>query len=175
MITNWKETLAVAWRVVSETEKLDTEHLWEYRLPRVAAAEKDVKEAEAALGHSLDVRYGNFLRAANGWPCFYQSVDLFGTQELLGSKAMQSATAMLEEIVPEALEKSFLRHVDLLPIAVSRDDKDLFVMSRPDSNRPGVVIWFAGAEVERFPDFDEFFLAMIDYNRLRYQRLLKKE
>jgi hypothetical protein len=30
---------------------------------------------------------------------------------------------------------------------------------------PGVVIWFAGEEIDRFFDFDEFFLAMVEYNR----------
>ncbi|MFL2443764.1 SMI1/KNR4 family protein, partial [Bacillus thuringiensis serovar israelensis] len=32
-------------------------------------------------------------------------------------------------------------------------------------SRPGEIIWFAGEEIDRFENFDEYFLAMIDYNR----------
>jgi hypothetical protein len=38
---------------------------------------------------------------------------------------------------------------------------------------PGVVIWFAGYEIERFANFDEYFLAMMDYNRRELRRFLE--
>ncbi|MBL2434413.1 SMI1/KNR4 family protein, partial [Klebsiella pneumoniae] len=44
-------------------------------------------------------------------------------------------------------------------------DKDLFVLCLPNSSRSGEIIWFAGEEIDRFKNFDEYFLAMVDYNR----------
>lgn len=39
-------------------------------------------------------------------------------------------------------------------------------MTKEDTKNPGVVIWFAGEEIDRFTSFKEYFLAMMDYNRL---------
>jgi len=39
-------------------------------------------------------------------------------------------------------------------------------MVRPLSHAPGTVIWLAGEEIDRYPTFTEYFLAMIEYNRL---------
>jgi hypothetical protein len=44
-------------------------------------------------------------------------------------------------------------------------------MTRRSSPSPGTVVWLAGTEVDRFPSFERFFLAMIDYNRLELQKL----
>ena len=59
-----------------------------------------------------------------------------------------------------------------MPFAVSADDTDVFLISREDSHAPGRVLWFAGGLVESFPDFGEWFLAMIDYNRRQYGKLV---
>jgi hypothetical protein len=64
---------------------------------------------------------------------------------------------------------------DVLPIAVSSSDIDVMVMTRPHTTEPGKVLWLAGGLVETFPGFDEWFLAMVDYNRHEYQRLAKKQ
>jgi hypothetical protein len=48
----------------------------------------------------------------------------------------------------------------------------LFVISRPQSHNPGVVIWFAGDEIDRFPNFEEFFLAMAGFNRAELEDLI---
>jgi hypothetical protein len=47
---------------------------------------------------------------------------------------------------------------------VSLVDLDLVVIQRRAAAEPGTVIWFAGAEVDRYLMFDDFFLAMIEYN-----------
>lgn len=44
-------------------------------------------------------------------------------------------------------------------------------MTRRSNPSPGMVIWFAGSEIERFPSFREYFLAMVDYNQRVVQRL----
>ena len=60
----------------------------------------------------------------------------------------------------------------LLPIAVSADDIDVMLMPKPDTECTGKIFWFAGGLIETFVGFDEWFLAMVDYNRQEYQRLL---
>ncbi len=45
-------------------------------------------------------------------------------------------------------------------------------MTRRSAATPGVIIWLAGSEVDRFPDFNEFFAAMVDYNRADIDRAL---
>ena len=63
---------------------------------------------------------------------------------------------------------------DLFPIAVSRDDLDLFVMVLKKGNRYGEIIWLAGGEIDRYESFTEFFKAMIEYNKLNAEDLRKE-
>lgn len=174
MIGDWKKEIAVAWYVQNESAKLDTQGLWRYSLPKVAASEQDLAQAEEILGHSLDARYRDFLSYANGWPGLLQDIDLFGTAELCGPP-MQRAQDILEAIDPAVWSESAIAVTDLLPLGLSSGHNDLFVVIKPHSEKAGVVIWFAGYEIERFASFDEFFLAMVDYNRLRYERLRNGE
>ncbi|WP_211841568.1 SMI1/KNR4 family protein [Rudaeicoccus suwonensis] len=145
--------------------EVDTKKLWYFRLPRIAASEETLRRVEAHLGESLDPQYREFLLHADGWPTFYQVVDLFGSGDLLGGGAALRGAEMLSYVEDVALAASGLRREDLLPIAVSASDLDLFVMLTKSSTIPGTVIWFAGSEVDRFPNFSEYFLAMTDYNR----------
>lgn len=54
---------------------------------------------------------------------------------------------------------------DVIPIAASDRQADMFLLGLPSSREPSVVVWYAGYTIERFPDFDEFYLAMLDYTR----------
>ena len=63
----------------------------------------------------------------------------------------------------------------LFPIAVSRDDMDLFVMVLKKGERFGEVIWFAGGQIDKYESFTEFFLAMIEYNKLGVEDMRKNE
>ena len=58
-----------------------------------------------------------------------------------------------------------------MPISATEFDRDVFAITRPESPSPGIVVWFAGEEIERFATFDEYFLAMIEYNRIALSRL----
>ena len=53
----------------------------------------------------------------------------------------------------------------LFPLAVSRDDIDLFIIVLGNGTCSGNVIWIAGGEIERFKTFSEYFKAMISYNK----------
>ncbi|MED4461925.1 SMI1/KNR4 family protein [Metabacillus fastidiosus] len=151
--------------VRQEMQKYDKKKLWDYYLPETAAAESEIMEAENCLGFFLDPYYKEFLKHANGWKGFSQTIDLFGTEELCQSGDMEYANMILNAIENSLIEESSFSQDQLLPIAATKMDKDLFVLTKWNSPSPGIVIWFAGEEVERFNNFKQLFLAMIDYNR----------
>ena len=70
---------------------------------------------------------------------------------------MDYAQMLLKAIDDVVLEGSGVLRHELLPIAVSKFDRDLFVLCLPSSSRPGEIIWFAGEEIDRFENFDEYF------------------
>jgi hypothetical protein len=129
---------------------------------------------EAQLGHSIDKGYRDFLMCANGWKCFSQTVNLFGTGDLMGSSLMDYALEILCILDDEnVIASSGFTKAELLPIAATFEDRDLFVMTRATSHQPGVVIWSSGQEIERYLNFEKYFLTMADYNRLEIDRLKK--
>ncbi|MGH9139338.1 MAG: SMI1/KNR4 family protein [Acidimicrobiales bacterium] len=168
---NWRERIVELGVVKQTIDELDTTGLWEYRLPGVAATAAQLEAVEDALGEPFDPSYRTFLEHAGGWPAFWQTVDLFGPDDLLGGERFKHACEMLSYVEDNVLDDGGLRRSGLLPIAASPVDLDLFVMTRRSSPSPGGVVWLAGAEVDRWSSFDEFFLAMVDYNRLELQQL----
>jgi hypothetical protein len=169
--TDWKQRIVQMVLVKQRLAALDTKGLWEHRLPALAATEAMVLAVEGHLGEPLDPGYRAFLLHADGWPAFFQTVDLFGSEDLVGGHRGRHAIEMLRDVEDAVLTGGGLRRDELLPIAVSPVDLDLFVMTRQSAPQPGIVIWLAGAEVDRFPTFDEYFLAMVDYNRREVQNL----
>jgi hypothetical protein len=167
---DWKREIVIAHYVRQKMAEADKEHLWDHHFPEVSATESAVSEAERVLGFSLDPSYREFLKHADGWRAFYQAVDLFGTSDLIGGARHERAKALLDSLEDTRPECGFSR-AELMPIAVSESDIDVFAISKPDSSRPGTVLWFAGGLIEKFPGFDEWFLSMVDYNRLDYRRL----
>ncbi len=174
MVNDWKTEIAVAWKVLQAVQAADRERLWSYHLPRVAASEQELHDAERILGFGIDPMYRVFLAYANGWPDFHHSADLFGTNELRGGQLMGRANEMLSAIDEAVWKGNQVSPSDVLPLAVSKHSIDVFAIVRPSCGSSGQVIWFAGEVVEHFVDFDEFFLAMVDYNRLEIRRLTER-
>ncbi|OGO14044.1 MAG: hypothetical protein A2Z66_02395 [Chloroflexi bacterium RBG_13_66_10] len=169
--TNWKERIVELVLVKQAIQEVDTGGLWAYHLPSVAATPSQLAAAEVAIGEPLDPSYRKFLEHVGGWLAFWQTVDLFGPEDLVGGPRFRHALEMLQYIEDSVLGSVGLRRKDLLPIAASPVDLDLFLMTRRSSQAPGRVIWLAGSEVDRWPSFDEFYLAMVDYNRLEHRQL----
>jgi len=71
---------------------------------------------------------------------------------------------VLLDIDGVALRQSGLLRDELVPIAASDVDLDIFFISKNKSVGEGEVIWFAGQEIQRFRGFEDFFLTMVDYN-----------
>ncbi|TDP96796.1 SMI1/KNR4 family protein [Labedaea rhizosphaerae] len=163
---DWRAEIVKGVIVHQRLAELDTAGLWSYHLPELAASEDEIEATESALGHRLDPQFREFLRYANGWRSFYQDVDIFGTRALLGEGAMGSVREMLAAVDPELFfEDVGLAIDDILPVAASDKQTDIFLMSTQESQERGVVIWFAGYTIDRFDSFNEFYLSMLDYNR----------
>jgi hypothetical protein len=171
MAVDWKKRIVELLYIKQTIADLDSRGLWQYRLPGLAAREEKLEAVERHLGEPLDPRYREFLRYAGGWPAFYQTVDLFGPDDLLGGDRFRHATEMLGYVEDRVLRSAGVSKASLLPIAASPVDLDLFVMPRMLAPQPGTVIWLAGDVVDRFPSFDEYFLAMMDYNRAEVEAL----
>lgn len=160
---NWHDEVQRMVDARDRVQGADAKGLWRYEEPRSPASSERLREVALGLGHSLDSEYASFLLHADGWPAFMQDVDLFGTAELLGAR-MDMARELLTTLEPEGLKTSGLDRDVLLPIAASTTAIDFFVMPLAGDNYPAPVIWFAGAEVERYSSFLEFFRAMIEEN-----------
>src|SRR5690606_15345998 len=118
----------------------------------------------ANFGVRLDAQHREFLSFANGWPAFFQSVDLFGTDDLVGGPRMDIANGMLDAMESSVFEQAGIERAAVVPIAATTVDLDVFVMLVLDGKLVPPVIWLAGYEIERFPSFDEYYVAMLGYN-----------
>jgi hypothetical protein len=167
----WPERIVQLVLIKQAIAEVDTDHLWPHHLPGVKATEQQLTAVESAIGEALDPKYRVFLSFAGGWPGFLQEIDLFGPDDLLRGPRHDRARELFANLEPSVFEASGVDKDALLPIAASRHDLDLFVVARSKPRAPGVVIWFAPSEVDRFPDFEEFFLAMLDYNRKELESL----
>jgi hypothetical protein len=168
---DWKARIVELVLVKQRLHEVDREGLWEHRLPAVAATPAELQAAETALGEPLDALHRGFLTAAGGWLAFWHDVDLFGPGDLVGGPRWSRGAQAVADLEEDVVRSAGVTREVLLPIAVSAADLDLFVLTRRAAARPGMVLWFAGAEVDRFADFHEFFVAMTDYNRLEVQAL----
>ncbi len=153
--------MAIVKHALSEA---DHQNLWPYYLPEVASTKENIVNAEVALGCKIDELFANFLLFANGWKGFYQYVDLFGTQDLMGGPLMEYALSLLNTIEDSYFVQKGIVRQDLMPIAATLIDKDLFLLGKINSPLSGQIIWHAGEEIEIFENFNEFFMAMVDYN-----------
>jgi hypothetical protein len=161
---DWRPEIVRLVEIKQAISEVDVDGLWEFHLPRVAASRASVDAAERVLGARLDDSFRSFLGHANGWPSFFQSVDLFGTDDLAGGPRFDVASSLLDAIEPEALAVAGLVRSELVPIAATMVDLDVFVMRVVDGQLCGPVVWLAGYEIDRFATFDDFVSAMIAYN-----------
>lgn len=166
----WKERLVEMLIVRNELYKADKGQLWEYHYPEEAAEVSEVLLSQEKLQIKLSQDYIDFLLCANGWKCFYQLVDLFGTKDF-EAESMSLAKMLLNTELENDKSLNDIKEY-LFPIAVSRTDKDLFVMVLIEGREYGQIIWLAGGEIERFLSFSDFFEAMIEYNKEELEDIL---
>jgi len=163
MFIDWKLEIAKLVSVKQTIALMDDENLWPHHLPRVAASQKEIKNLEEILCRPIPEDYSKFLSFVNGWPGFYQNVNLFGTAEFIDKGVQSYSQEIFANTTVDEEEKR-----ELLVIASTKQDIDLFCLHL----NKGEVVWFAGVEVERFSSFCEFYLAMVDYNRKEVEDLM---
>lgn len=171
---DWRPEIGNLIKIHQEIRMRDVRRIWSNDLPRVAAQTNLLREVEEHLG-TLDPAYKSFLCFADGWPAFYQWVDLFGTPELLG-KEFQDARAHLVAC-RSVLETEGIRPEDAFPIAMTRgavssDDPDVFFLLPSKAAETGKVLWYASEIVDEFSSFDEFFSSVTAYNRIEAEELM---
>lgn len=171
---DWKREIGIAYLVKKRTEEIDLDRLWDYAVPELAASFEEIKRAEEMAKIVFSDHQRDFLLSANGWRCFYQAVDLFGTKDYCGGDRFVRASSLLNSL--EEIESICgLSKEKAIPVAVSMNDIDLFLTSRNPDLDGDSVYWFAGQLIERFDNFSEFFLSMVDYNRLTFEKLSGQE
>ena len=166
-MSEWNELIQQNAHILEQMERLDIERIWEYYPPNKPIPKSKIIELENKLGLTLSSEYKEFLLCANGWQCFYQMVDLFGTEDFVSEK-MSEAKSRLE--IERVYDNSYC-YKNLLPIAVSRDDRDLFVIILDSCQKFGQIIWYAGGVIEIFESFKTFFITMMGYNEQELKRI----
>ena len=159
--------------VKEELHQVDKMNLWDWHLPEIAAAETQIKDLESYLGFSLDPQYKSFLTCANGWKSLYHDVDLFGTECLMNGDKFAKANDLMRIVIESCDDENFAIQ-EILPIAVSNQDIDVFIINNANSSSPGIVTWFAGYKIDTFLNFEEFFMSMIEYNKRGIIKLKKR-
>jgi hypothetical protein len=145
--------------------------LYRYLRPPPGATEKGIDATERKLGFRLDPSYRRFLAHADGWPGFFHNIDLFSTGQLVAGPGLDSVHTGLAAIGDEDFQTGIGFGLDeVFPIGKDMGQADMWLMVKPTCASAGQVIWYWGSEDERFPDFDEFFLSMLDYLRRDLQR-----
>ena len=164
MVTDWLVLFAEMEAAKRRLAVNDREGLWRHASRRPPAEPRRIAEIAAVTLCPVDREYADFLSRADGWPAILQDIDLFGTSDL-GSAAFAEAEELVrvtEDEMAIGSEDDFDRWV---PIGASRTDIDILVMPCVrEPNRSAPVIWLAGAEIERYETFSDFFRGMIAEN-----------
>lgn len=162
---NWPAHIGLMVLTKQELHAADASGFFPWHLPAVAATEEKLAATEARLGFALDPAHRAFLAHADGWRGFLTGADLFSSDEL-GDTAAQAALELMVSVWPdEMLEEAGLHRGALFPIAADLEIDCLFVMQHRDGSAQPHVTWFYNGVGEQYETFEEFFTAMIAYNR----------
>lgn len=158
----------IAHLVKQKLAQVDVDHLWENTLPEVAASKEQLESLERRIGYSLHPMHREFLLHANGWRAFKSQIDVLSVEDLIDGDRAVRVLDLIESLEP-LVNICGLQKNDLMPIAVSSSDIDVFMIAGPHTEVAGKVFWFAGGLVDTFENFDEWFLAMVEYIKEDYR------
>ena len=168
----WPDYIGWGWMIVQARMEADWKGLWDYALPHVHATEETVASTEAQLGFRLPESYRGFLLASNGWPYFYLDMTAFSTSDLLGGELHKAGQIPLElEECVEAMAADGVIAADHFPVAASLESIDVALMGKPGTPAEGTVSWVRGEVIERYDDFLDYYLSMMELNKLDIARL----
>jgi len=158
--------------IIQARMEADWKGLWDYAIPHLHATEDAVASTEAQLGLRLPESYRGFLLASNGWPYFFQNMSILSTSDLLSGELHKASQTQLElEECVEAMAADGVIATDHFPVAASLESIDVALMGKPDTPAEGTVSWVRGEVIERYDDFLDYYLTMMELNKLDIARL----
>ena len=168
----WPDYIGWGWMIVQARMEADWKGIWNYAVPHVHATEETVASTEAQLGFRLPESYRGFLLASNGWPYFYLDMTAFSTSDLLGGELHEAGQTQLElDECIEAMAAGGVIAADHFPVAASLESIDVALMGKPGTPAAGTVSWVRGEVIERYDDFLDYYLTMMELNKLDIARL----
>ena len=169
-VPGWTWPNYIGWGAMINQARMeaDWKGLWDYAIPHLHATEETVASTEAQLGFRLPESYRDFLLASNGWPCFFQNMSILSTSDLLSGELHKASQTQLEsEECVEAMAADGVIAADHFPVAASLVQTDVALMGKPGTPAEGTVSWVRNGEViERYDDFLDYYLSMMELNKL---------
>ena len=170
----WQDYLNWGQEINQERMEADWKGLWEYAPPNAGASEETLARTEAQLGFRLPKSYRDFLKVADGWCCFYQDMTIFSTSDLLGGDLLKLGGVQLElEECIEAMASDGVIVADHFMVAAAQGSIDIVLMGRPGTPAEGTVSWARGEVLGRYDDLLDYYLSMMEYNKLETADLRK--
>ena len=168
-VPGWTWPNYIGWGAMINQARMeaDWKGLWDYAIPHLHATEETVASTEAQLGFRLPESYRGFLLAADGWPYFFQNMSILSTSDLLGGDLHEAGQTQLElEECVEAMAADGVIAADHFPVAASLESIDVALMGKPETPAEGTVSWVRGEVIERYDDFLDYYLSMMELNKL---------
>ena len=163
----WPDYIGWGWMIVQARMEADWTGLWDYAMPNPKASEETVARTEAQLGFRLPESYRGFLLASNGWPYFFQDMTIFSTSDLLGGELHKAGQIQLElEECVEAMAAGGVIAADHFTVVASRESIEIALMGKPGTPAEGTVSWVRGEVMQRYDDFLDYYLSMMELNKL---------
>ena len=170
----WQDYLNWGQEINQERMEADWKGLWDYAPPNAGASEETLARTEAQLGFRLPTSYRDFLMVADGWPCFYQDMTIFSTSDLLGGELRKLGGVQLElEECIEAMASDGVIAADHFMVAAAKGSIDIVLMGRPGTPAEGTASWVRGEVLGRYDDLLDYYLSMMEYNKLETADLRK--
>ena len=162
--------------IIQARMEADWKGIWSYAVPHVHATEEAVANTEARLGFRLPESYRGFLLASNGWPYFYLDMTIFSTCDLLGGDLHEAGQTQLElEECVEAMAAGGVIAADHFPVAASLESIDVALMGKPGTPAAGTVSWVRGKVIERYDDFLDYYLSMMELSKQETESIRRKD
>jgi hypothetical protein len=142
-------------------------HVYPMTAPHVGAKLEQLAQAEQRLGHQLDPIHREFLTYANGWPEFFQDVQLLSAEELGQGSLWARGQKLLDTYFEDGplSAQNFPLRTELQPIAVGTETIDIHVLwlTGPIVEGGHPILWLAGEEIDRWANFPEYFRSIYAY------------
>lgn len=164
-VIDWPTMIVALVRAKEEVARVDKHGIFARTLPHAAASANQLDAFERHTSLTLDPTHRSFLGFADGWPAFFETQDLLGTQQLAGGKHREYFSEWIDSAPPEARAQGFSSST-LLPIAVDLEYPHFAAMHVVEGSVWHKVLIFAPQGlVETHETFERYFHSIIAKTR----------